>query len=759
MQNANQLCYAKYSCEEKFPLGCRNSRNSKNKACHVCGFPTALALPARLKTGQAGAGREVEVKELLGVRGNGLLYRGTRLGDRQPAILKEYVLPARYFTPARAQARRENFRRFATVAIADGRPPEFRLLVPEEIYIQASDPTDRDSPTLGRCYHIMAGERLAYPSLRDYLALNGKLSPERVRWLLAQVLQSLICLHGQKFRFPAGEVRRGLEHGNLTLDALLLDSLVAPTLVYLSDLALWEHLFAPQASWEEGIVPDSQGISPAPLSARKDLADLGVVAIALLRGQESPDPLAEKDARLSSRPQLDDFIYALLGVGAQSTFESAEVAAARLQDLAWEKVTIAAPTDPTAPAAAQAPASPIVPAVAALVAVLLLGGGIGLWLRGKGKSAIAPEVCCFERVAPLPARALYLGDADGVWNYVFAQTDLVAPGQSLQAIVRAEQAALEQWCYLTYAASSGTTAAPFEPACLPYTVPEAEFAGKSLLAVAGAGTIDFAISHPGVAQFDAIYGVHPFAYDSLAVFVAFNYSRRTDGLTQRLNGTISFAQLRQLYTGQVDRWRQLDRRLPNIPVRLYAPQDETAIALFESRVLQDPESIAAFRRLLAAPADVVLATEPAIVRLPTPQLLRRTIADFEDGPSPIGSIGFDSLARIFNQCSVYPLALRRDSSPFTRAVAPLVTNDGTAVTPRTDLCRGKGNYRPNDRAIATQRYPLSYSLATVYRRDNRRPNSGESFARLLQTTQGQCLLQRASLTPLAPDTLTCDEDE
>ncbi|MEO0948481.1 MAG: substrate-binding domain-containing protein, partial [Cyanobacteria bacterium J06641_5] len=735
MTYANQLYYAKYSCVEGFPLSCKNTRGAGSETCHICGFPARLTPPIRLRADRGGY--EVEVQEFLKIRGSGPIYRAVKVSDRQPVILKEYLLPARYFSQGEAKARQDRFRQLATFNLADGRPLKCRLPIPDDICTQASDPNEPVTGSRGRCYQIFVGDRLAYPSLREYLGQQGAIAPARVCWLLAQVLQSLTCLHGQKFRFRSGAVCHGIVHGNLTLDTLLLDSLDNPSLVYLSDLALWEAVFDPQVPWEEQAKLGTQ------VAATKDLQDLGEVALALLSGAEAGDRETDSNPERPSQPQLDEFIDRLLGKRLPA-FASAEAAAQALPNIPH------GPTQGSAIAAAPKPVEPttknkldpkFVIAIVAAILALLLGAWLGVWLwwRGRAASAIAaePETCCFDRVDPLPSQAFYLGAADGAWDFSFRSGDLVAPNQSLQALMSDERETLSAWCYQPHRTAlgeiAGTTPFASTQACRAYARVGAEFAGRSIVELTRSGAIDFAVLNSDAVEFDAAYEVLPFARDSLVVFVAFNYQSREDGLTQKLNGTLSLQQLRQLYTGKVDRWRQLDARLPDLPVKLYAPQDEAAIAVFETRILQDPEAIAAFRALLAKVKNPSNPVQPSILQpggrsaaglaieqLPTTQLLRQTIADFEDRSPPIGSIGFDSLARTFNQCSIYPLALRDERGP----VSPLVTNDGKAISPRTDLCRDKGNYRPNYKAIASQQYPLSYPLAVVYRRDNRRPEAG-----------------------------------
>jgi len=762
MEPTNQLGYAKYACKETFPLHCRYSNNITAKVCEFCNFPAVLPPGIRLQAERQGY--EVQVKDFLKPRGNGWLYRGRRLDSGQPVILKEYLLPLRYFTRSRARACRENFRQVATLELADGRSPEFRLLVPDDICIQPDRPEESTPPSFGRCYQILSGERGADPSLRDYLAShNGRLPAERVRWILARVLQSAICLHEQKFRLRSGAVRRGLEHGNLTLETLLVDSLSAPALVYLSDLALWERQFDPQAR-PESAEAGGGAVSPArtaPVAPERDLHALGRVAIALLEG-EANDAHLSGEVR-SAQPHLARVIDRLLG--GEAAFASARDAAESLREVPVAPAAIALPPPEPLPA----PPRPRRLWPLAIATVLLAAVGVGLgvlaWQWGRQRAAAEPDLCCFDRVEPIPPRALYVGAADGVWADIFKRDSVATPGQSLREFLESSRPGLQGWCYQTYPLAP----LPGRGSCASYALAPERINDKSLADLARSGAIDFGILPPGALAFDPEQAAIPFARDGVVVFVAFNSPEREDGLTYHLRGQISFEQLRQLYTGRVERWNQLDPQLPDIPVQLYAPRDETAIASFESVIFRERAADAAeFRRRLGRSADsdpdlspasgpdAIARSGPTIVQLPTTLLLRQTIADFEDRTPPVGSIGFESLARVFDQCAIYPLALAGEASP---PISPLVRNDGTAISPRTDLCQSKGEFRPNHAAIATQRYPLSYPLAVVYRRDNRRPDAGRTFARLLTTVQGQCLLQNAGLTPLTPETLSCNADE
>ena len=104
---------------------------------------------------------------------------------------------------------------------------------------------------------------------------------------------------------------------------------------------------------------------------------------------------------------------------------------------------------------------------------------------------------------------------------------------------------------------------------------------------------DFAIA-PHLTPAPPDLTVKPIAYDGLAIFVAFSYVERQQGLPHHLQGQLSLDQLRQLYTGDIQNWNELGG--PNLAVKLYIPDQMELIQVFEQRVLQTQEAIHTFRR-------------------------------------------------------------------------------------------------------------------------------------------------------------------
>lgn len=709
MPHPSQRLYTKYPCEVGNPLACALPQRAiqqqpEAQDCPQCGFPVVLPSEARIR-GDRGT---YQIERWLGHRGQGRLYSGLELPTRQAVVIKEYLLPERYFNPEEIKIRKVAFRRLAGLELADGRVQDFRLIVPTDA---VADPLEE------RCYLISTGKLDASMTLANYLAQNGAMNRVQVRQLLNQVLQSLESLHGQKFRLPSGLVQQGIAHGNLRLDSLLFVESFQGFFTYLSDFALWERLFDP---------PLLEAPTPTP---QQDLKALGNVAFYLLVGG-SRDPVSgqpwhpETEAHWPSlHPDFKAFLLNLMGLGSAS-FESAEAARQVLLQLPPEVGVTQLPSQAT-PQGNQKHGwrSRLPIALLGILGIFLLVGLLAWLLRGRSQrgSVVANELlpCCIDQVSGIPAgQFVYTAAQRGSWDYAFTQQNLITRNQSFQEILEEHQPLLSNWDY------------------------QRAVSGEAAKAQVQSGQIDFAIAslhnslEPELGQIE-------FAYDGLAVFVAFSYSRRENSLPSSLRGQITFEQLRQLYTGKITNWQQLNG--PDLPVKLYIPTHDEAVQLFEQRVLQEPTHIDVFRRLVQPvdPSSEQCPNTSSITQLGTFATLRAIIRDFES--CEVGSIGFESLSQIFGQCSVYPLALARERRP---AVVPLIQGRNKPVTPATNLCNDKGGYRPNAQAFRSQQYPLTYSLAVVYFRDNRRAPAGQKFAELLKTVEAQRLLQKTGLIPL-----------
>ncbi|MEE3718874.1 substrate-binding domain-containing protein [Tumidithrix elongata RA019] len=702
--------YTKYRCIEGNPFRCEVPRETveedpNNRYCLKCQFPAILPPEAKLR-GRDGI---YQIENYIGCRGQGRIYEATNLNDGLSVVLKEYVIPDRDFSPDETKLCKDSFEQLAGISLADGRVQDFRLITPSEAI---ADPKEE------RCYVISDHPAADAPTLASYLAGYGAMNNWQVRQFLSQTLQTLESLHGQKYTLRSGIVQQGLPHGNLSFYSLLIKPNLQGFYIYLTDLALWEHRF------------NSPLAQPAIYSVNRDLEDLGYIAFYLFRGgivdldnRIYLDPNVEEHWIPSVQPALKTFILNLIGIG-PIKYESAEIARRALLKLPVERAIDLPPLEDVEPEVKPKKKRRWLRTaiVAGLVLLLLLL--LGWWLSNllKPRPSLSNEAlpCCIEQVSGIPAgKFTYTAEKNATWSYVLLQDNLIAKGTTLETELQKRQPKMQLSFQPVLSAVDGIKKVKDQ---------ETEFLVTSLIGDLGT---------------DLVY--KEFAYDGLAVFVAFSYADRAKSLPTALKGQITFAQLKQIFTGQILNWKQLGG--PDLPIKLYIPTDEESVRIFEQRILKDREAIESFRQMIKqnVPTRSLLddTTTEGITPLQTFDTFRQVIRDFED--RNIGSIAFGSISRVFGQCSVYPLALADgNGSP----VAPLIKTNGEPVTPTTDLCNDKGSYNPDAIAFVTQHYPLSYQLAVVYPRDNRRDPVGERFAAILKTDEAQKLLQKTGLIPL-----------
>ncbi len=661
------------------------------------------------------------IEALVSVRGPGRVYQGRQIGTEQVVSVREYLLPRRQFTPSEIRLRQNSFRDRGGIALADGRPERFRLMQPEDAIPDQKEP---------RCYLVDTQAIDLLPSLRAHLREQAR-SPwtaPQVWRFFNQILQTLESLHGQKFTVPSGQVRSGIIHGNLTLDSVLIAWPEDPAfagdpqfLVYVTDLLLWESLFD---------VPGQESARP---TVADDLAAVGRLGYRLLVGEGNDtavgDPLQPENWP-TVQPELKQFTFQLLGL--RTPFPSA-AAARKAIPKDWQLLNPVS-RETEVEAAETTHKSRWWRWLVALLLLGLVGGLLGWWLTRR-QLAIAsnatPQLCCFEGASGVPrGEFTYASDRAGTGDYVFRQKNLVFPDVTVEMAIETAYPEVT----LNYTAMLSD-----EAALLAVINEEADFALSSV----------FGDSKAALKPIPPELRASPVAHDAIAVYVAFSYEQRSQGLPQALNGRLTFEQLRQLYTGQITNWRQLGG--PDLPVLLYVPSEPDVVAIFEARVLQDPLTIAAFRQLVETQTTTSSAIretgEPALtpVRvLRTFDSLRAVIQDFEE--SEIGSIGFGPLSQVFGQCSVYPLALKADSGQFVQAIVR--TEGGEAIDPSIDLCQDKGSYHRNDRVIIGGQYPLAYPFEVIYPYDNSRPPIGRKVVDMLQATDTQKRLEQAGLVPI-----------
>lgn len=720
--------YPQYACPQGNPLTC--NEGSERGRCSVCHFPGILS-PKTIVNGQ----NRYEIVAFLGQRGKGRLYEVTNHSDQSSGVLKEYVLPQQAFNASQIAERREAFIQRSGISLADGRAQNFRLVMPLEAIASPLSSSER-------YFLVYGGEYTDTTSLKQFLQNQSPLSVPAIRNILSQILQSLEFMHQQQFRWISGQVQSGLLHGNLNLDSLLVTEENPGLLVYLCDFYFWESLFTS---------PLDPQCRPA---IAQDLQAVGKIAQQLTAAsQDMQPPLGatskEHPVRSDLPPADQQFIQRLTGESDPS-FETSEQARQALLSLP----PIPLLDRPYSPVTAQQsiPIHPFRWWMGLVFAYLLIGSaGIGwLYLRNQTKHSLVKEhiPCCIDQVANVPTGPVqFLAEKQGTWDFLYTQPHLLKRNTTLQQELTQAQALLKSWEYQPMSVSQEMFAAN-QPGAY----------GQNVMALLNGEKANFINTNPAddiepsfiitnhADDINPSFGVKPFAYNGIAVFVAFGYAQRENSLPRRLKGKITLQQLRGLYTGQIKNWRELGG--PNRPVKVYFPDQEGLLRIFERKVLVDESSIAAFRKQIATqsrtsrrqPNQTCVGSFCGFAS--TTLQLRAVIEDFEDRDS--FSIGFDELNKVINQCSVYPLALADHGKA---AVAPFRLNNHRPVTPATDLCNSKASYSIHNQALQNQTYPLTFALNVVYARDNRRQPAGQTFANILKTQETQCWLQQIGLVP------------
>ncbi|MBW4595358.1 MAG: substrate-binding domain-containing protein [Brasilonema angustatum HA4187-MV1] len=701
--SSTELFYKEYSCSHNAHLDCEKIIETLQevkgaKFCFECGFPTILPEEAEIK-GYRGSYR---VTKFLGVRGFGRLYSGIQLKDKQPVIIKEYLLPSRTFNQDETFKRKEAFKRVGGIDLADNRVQNFRLIQTWEAI----------SPERGESCYLITKDVQPSQTLRQYLKQNGAMTPEQVRELLSEVLQTLEFLHSQKLRFSSNQVQRGLEHGNINLDSVLIKvENKQRFVVYLCDLAIWENLFIPPSI-----------LQPAAKTRVQDLESLGLVAFQLWVGQTQLDP-KNNQTWPDNDNYLKQFIYRLLSFN--TPYGSAEIARQELLKLPQPDES-----DNLRPSSDSQEQKKRFPKKywlwLGVLAFLLLGGTIWyyFWQSFKldeGQNAEWQRlVQNFSEVDNVPSgKFTYAGEKDGTWSYILEQNAENDETKLKNILTNPKPDAKVTFTYKKIPSNDITKVSQ----------PIEEVQKEK-------GTIDFAITTLFDNNITHDMNSEQVAYDGLLVFIA--YSNGDFSLHKKLDGKISLKDLRGIYTGKIINWDQINKNAPPLAIEPYVPTEPEAIQQFKKLVLENnSEDIALFDKITKTRTKETGDTQRQI--------------STANSKSQTGIISFGIFSKTWHQCSVYPLAIVNDRNQTIQPLLnhatkqPIEPSDWLCARPDFDPTRFKPNETPN-----YPLYPLGYPLYVVYPKDNTRQLGGFIFAQLLQTLQGQCLLNKVGLVPLQP---------
>jgi len=669
-------------------------------------------------------------------------YEGQHLSSHQTVWIREYTLPEKHLSKEQITKRKEAFKHLNQLKFQTAGGQDFRIVTP----VEAIAP-----PQSNHCYWITR----AIPNsmtLEQYITSFGVMPPEQVRQVLLQVLQTLMFLHSKRW---IEEWRKGIAHGNLSLDSLLIThqithqdtsaSVESPPWskfwIHVTDLLLWKQLFDPL---NQGFSVSS--VAEVDALKLKDLQDLGQIGIDLLLGKRpnsdiehhthgyishsrtEPD-LGQRQrlTALSDKP-LVHFIERLIGRG--ESFKTAEAAYQTLLELPVEQPEIPAVEAEPEEAVTQSRRPPL-----ALIFVPLMIGLAGLsgWIgwRLVTPNGVADEPsthCCISKVEiPGDRTITFMANPGESWHRALTQPGLVAENQTLIEALQARDPRLSNYQIQAELSDSQDGANSLEEA----------------IAQLQAGEIDFVLTReqdslPSELQQEAV------AYDAVVFITAFsdvvsNSTERSPSPPQLLNGKINFDQIRALYTGEIDDWGA-PRPLRDWLVSLYIPAEADAIKLFEQKILKaDPRRIRRFQQLYEQ--GEILRSHPEVCSQPSTICSFRSIFRDYESDRTLG-IGFAFLSHVYQQCSVYPLAAGEPG----QTVQVLVQANGRPINPKTDLCNDKGSYFPDSKAI--QAYPLRYPLVVVYPREGERLQTGKWFITMLKTDEGQHLLSKAGFVPL-----------
>jgi hypothetical protein len=234
------------------------------------------------------------------------------------------------------------------------------------------------------------------------------------------------------------------------------------------------------------------------------------------------------------------------------------------------------------------------------------------------------------------------------------------------------------------------------------------------------------------------------AYDALLAYVAFSDVQREGSLPKLLSGKISLDSLKQLYSDQPLTLKDLGiNNSPNQTIKRISicnknPEEVFLVtSLFENLAWKNEGEIDNFRNLIDQ--DKKACTQTGYTK---GQAI--ALAEFEQGGQ--ATIGIDLFSKVFNQCSVYPLAIVGEGK--LTAVQPIIQNNGSSITPETDLCMDKGSYKPNPKVFEQGDYPLGYAIAVIYKKEGGKDSAGQVFSNIMKTDEGQHLLHSAGLIPI-----------
>ncbi|MCG5060741.1 MAG: protein kinase family protein [Limnoraphis sp. WC205] len=625
----------------------------------------------------------------------------------------------------------------------NGKVKEFRLLTPIDIIKDFYE----DNPQDIRWYLIV--EQLPKSlTLREYLQRRHQpLTPTQVSKILKQVLQTLQFLHNCYEVRLSQSMRTGIGHGNLNLDSILLvhnetqspfDEEDEQFSIYLSRIALWENLI-------DSLESERNHPSLSKKAFQQDLEDLGRVSYLLSGGkQEIPDQ--DFQWHQHCHPELKNFILRLYS----GEFKRASDAHRELFKLPLDRPLEPISANQIFVDSEQQPRSksqrywsiPLILLLATLVSLGILILGIRRFLSAStppnpanivfNKNSDPSQFAQVDIPSSLLNKSINYS-ADQRWKTALKTSVGYGANQSLANQLNPSQISLNlQPPNLFSFVREGNNTETLENRIIS-ALKTSQFIVTSLLG-----------NELQLLQDSEQLEVEIIAYDALLAYVAFSDVQREGSLPKLLSGKISLDSLKQLYSDQPLTLKDLGiNNSPNQTIKRISicnknPEEVFLVtSLFENLAWKNEGEIDNFRNLIDQ--DKKACTQTGYTK---GQAI--ALAEFEQGGQ--ATIGIDLFSKVFNQCSVYPLAIVGEGK--LTAVQPIIQNNGSSITPETDLCMDKGSYKPNPKVFEQGDYPLGYAIAVIYKKEGGKDSAGQVFSNIMKTDEGQHLLHSAGLIPI-----------
>jgi hypothetical protein len=696
----------------------------------------------------------------------------------ESVIMKEYILSDADFHDDDIKERQRAFSQLVNLNVnalnGPGEGRDFRLVRLVEAFYPKVD------YDVARCY--LVAKPLHGTSLRTYLQQQGTLRSTEVREVLHQVLQTLQFLHSVvQIRFSSTSMKRGIPHGNLSLDSLFIRQTNLAGIncnrkffIHITDLLLWEHLIYPpkHPKFCTSVAQDAQGLGDK-LNDLKALAFISFQLLGCTVDEQTGVIVGLHDGTAQEQVKDDPlycFLRCLLNIpsplqGDIKTSKEALEVLSRLPDHVVEVQPVVTAEPDNKPDVRSHWVSSTGLQLALLLTILF---GIIAWflLNRNNSGSLSTENNSVElnfnlASAPLNNKEfLHQVESGGVLEDVFqknlySSTDAVnSSATSVSDSIALfdeiiQRSSVENWV-IGQRASATPVSSRFQP-----HEDVLQFIQES------PNHIGFVRSTSNLPENLESYVI---AHDALVAIVPFrDVYNRSGNIPAQLDGYISVEELRQIYTSDT-----LDSiLLRGYPVQLYFPnsspdnesyaRNQETIDIFKETVLEnDPELIQKFenleqqarQRLNASISNSNQSDSLSNTGTNNGNSRREIRGDIYDAmfsaydtddSKDIVYIGFDRISRSRDQCTVYPLAIGQSTS---NNIQTLYQVTGQPIDETIDICGFKGSL-----LVDATDYPLRYDLNVVYQSDS---GIARDIETLFSSPEVQYLMYEIGLIPIYP---------